>query len=361
MNALALVEAPDHVCCRYRVRAFERALEAVGWSLTVEGLARGAVARPRQLRDARRFDAVLLQRKLLNIPEFAILRRSSRRLVFDFDDAVFLRDSYHPKGIASPARFARFARIVRNADAVLAGNDFLAARSVMAGADPEFVHRLPTCVEPVRYPMRRQGRTEAGPIRLVWIGSSSTLRGLEERANLWDRIGREVPGVTLRVICDREPNFGALPVEFVGWSEATESEALADCDVGIAWTPDDLWSRGKCGLKVLQYLAASLPVVANPVGVHGEMIAHGRSGMLADSDDQWVEAVGRLAGDHDLRERMGREARKVVEHSYAVDRWASVFVEVMTGTSGELPARPHFDAIGDGQRLPSDRFEGTTR
>lgn len=356
MNALALVEASDHVCCRYRVRAFERALDAIGWSLKIEALARGPITRPRQLQVARRFDTVLLQRKLLNIGEFRILRRASRRLIFDLDDAVFLRDSFHPKGITSPVRFARFARIVRNVDAVIAGNDFLAARAVMAGASPEVVYRIPTCVEPGRYPARSLDRT--GQLRLVWIGSSSTLRGLEERFDLWDRIGREVPGVTMRVICDRKPDFGALNVEFVRWSEATEGEALAGCDVGIAWTPDDLWSRGKCGLKVLQYLAASLPVVANPVGVHGEMIAHGRSGMLADSDDRWIDAVSRLADDQDLRERMGREARRIVERDYAVDQWASGFVEVVTGSSRGSPTRPHFDAIGAGWTHSSGQFEG---
>jgi hypothetical protein len=359
MKALALVEAPDHVCCRYRVRAFAEALAAAGWSLTIEGLARGALARPRQLRKARQFDAVILQRKLLNPWDLAVLRRSSRRLIFDLDDAVFWRDSYHAKGVRSPARERRFARLVRQADAVTAGNDFLVGRALLAGADAEAVRRLPTCVDPRPCPTRTHAA--GSPVRLVWIGSSSTLRGLEGRRSLWDRIGRAVPGVMVRIICDRAPEFGALPVEFVPWSEATEARALAEGDIGIAWTPDDLWSRGKCGLKVLQYLAAGLPVVANPVGVHPEMIAHGHCGILAATEDEWVEAVARLVGDPDLRRRMGAEARGIVETSYAVDRWASTFVNAVTGSLGGMPARPHFDAIGGGRTLPSGRVEGAGR
>lgn len=359
MKVLALVEAPDHVCCRYRVRAFAEALAAAGWSLTIEGLARGALARPRQLRRARQFDAVILQRKLLNPWEMALLRRASRRLIFDLDDAVFWRDSYHPKGVRCPARERRFAHLVRQADAVLAGNDFLVGRSLLAGTAPEVVRRLPTCVEPGHYPIRVP--EPGSPVRLVWIGSSSTLRGLEDQRSLWDRIGREVPGVILRIICDRAPEFGALPVEFVPWSEPTEAQALAECDIGIAWMPDDLWSRGKCGLKVLQYLAAGLPVVANPVGVHPEMIANHHSGILGANEDDWVEAVTRLVGDWELRRRMGAAARNVVEQSFAVDRWASTFVEAVTGSVGGMPARPHFDAIGGVRTLPSGRVEGAGR
>ena len=96
-----------------------------------------------------------------------------------------------------------------------------------------------------------------------------------------------------------------MPVVAVPWTEATEADVLAAGDVGISWVPDDLWSRGKCGLKVLQYQAAGLPVLANPVGVHPEMIAPGVSGFLAATADDWVEAVRALADDPPLRHRMG--------------------------------------------------------
>jgi glycosyltransferase involved in cell wall biosynthesis len=277
MKALALVDAPDHVCCRYRIRAFEPALAASGWSLTVEALAPGLLARPRQLLRARGVDAVILQRKLLPRWQLDLLRRAARRLVFDFDDAVLYRDSYDPRGPSCRRRAARFARTVRLADAVLAGNDFLAECALRAGARPERVRVLPTCVDTQRYrpPAARPGREG---LDLVWIGSASTLQGLERQRPLWERLGREVPGLRLRVISDTFPRFEALPVVPVPWSEATEAAELAAGDVGISWVPDDLWSRGKCGLKLLQYQAAGRPAVANPVGVHALLIAPGVSG-----------------------------------------------------------------------------------
>src|SRR5947209_14025320 len=118
MKALALVEGPDHVCCRYRVRAFEPALAEAGWSLTVRGLARGTLGRWSQFALAAEYDAVVVQRKLLPGWQWLELRRRARHLVFDFDDAVLYRDSYDPRGPHCRRRARRFSRAVRLADTV---------------------------------------------------------------------------------------------------------------------------------------------------------------------------------------------------------------------------------------------------
>ncbi len=96
--------------------------------------------------------------------------------------------------------------------------------------------------------------------------------------------------------------------------------------IGISWLPEDPWSRGKCGLKVLQYQAARLPVVANPVGMHAELIEPGLTGFLPRTAGQWVEAIRTLAADEKLRWRMGRTARQRVESGYSVEAWAETFV-----------------------------------
>src|SRR6516164_6014168 len=116
MRLLALVDSPDHVCCRYRIKAFEPALNRRGWSLSCQALRRGPIARIRQLADAGEFDAVVLQRKLLPSWELAVLRRHTRRLAFDFDDAVLFRDSYDRRGPYSARRERRFAATVGAAD-----------------------------------------------------------------------------------------------------------------------------------------------------------------------------------------------------------------------------------------------------
>ena len=157
------------------------------------------------------------------------------------------------------------------------------------------------------------------------------MAGLDLQRSLWERLGREVPGLRLRMVCDRFLRFDSLPVIEIPWSEATEAADVASADIGISWIPDDLWSRGKCGLKVLQYQAASLPVVANPVGVHPEMIRDGVNGYLPASPDEWVESIRRLAQDADLRKKMGRAARTSLEANYSVETWAPAFVAAVAG------------------------------
>jgi glycosyltransferase involved in cell wall biosynthesis len=331
MKALALVEAPDHVCCRYRVRAFAPALAAAGWSVAIEGLEPGARGRLRQFRRAAHVDTVLLQRRLLPPWQLYLLRRCARRLIFDFDDAVLYRDSYHRRGPYSRRRAGRFAGTVRLADRVLAGNAFLADCALKAGARPERVQMLPTCVAPERYPMASHSFADERSLELVWIGSSCTLQGLERQRSLFERLGREIPRLRLRVICDRFPRFDALETAAVPWSEASEAAALAEADVGISWVPDDLWSRGKCGLKILQYQAAGLPVVANPVGVQGSLVRHEIDGFLAATPEEWIAALQTLADRPDLRGRMGRAGRASVEANGSVAAWAPAFVAAIAG------------------------------
>jgi glycosyltransferase involved in cell wall biosynthesis len=328
MQALALVESPGHVCCRYRIRAFESACWAAGIHLSIQGLERRPLTRLRQFRATNAFDVVILQRKLLPLHEFQWLRHNARGLVFDFDDAVLYRDSYDPRGSRSRRRESRFSRVVRGADVVLAGNPFLADCAFRAGSDPRRTQIVPTCVEPRHYPLRGT-EPRQGPVTLVWIGSSSTLQGLEQVPELWRQLTARVPNIRFRLISDRFPDWPGVPLECRPWSEAGEAEALATADIGISRVPDDLWSRGKCGLKLLQYQAAGLPVVTNPVGVHAAIIRPGLDGFLAETVDEWVDAIGQLAASADLRMSMGQQARRHVEAAYSVDAWAPTFVRAL--------------------------------
>src|SRR4051812_20284261 len=118
MRLLALVDSPHHVCCRYRIRAFEPAIDRAGGSLTCQPLSKGIISRVAQFGEAGRYDSVILQRKLWPPWQLAILRRPARHLVFDFDGAVLYRDSYDRRGPPSSRRERRFAATVRFADAV---------------------------------------------------------------------------------------------------------------------------------------------------------------------------------------------------------------------------------------------------
>ena len=326
MDLVALVKDPDHVCCRYRLEAFRASLARAGHALSLCVLPRRWWGRL-SLYASLRGKNVIIQRQLLAGWELGILRRQARRLIYDFDDAVFLRDSYSRKNLHHPRRLRRFAATVAACDAVVAGNNFLAEQ---AGrwCPPGRIRVIPTCVDPSRYRTRAMEPTGDGK-ELVWIGSSSTLQGLEQAAPMLESLGREVPGLRLRVICDRFPRFEHLEVIRCPWSAAREADDLAGGDIGISWIPDDLWSRGKCGLKVLQFMAAGLPVIANPVGVHPEMIRHGETGYLAATFEEWRGAVVRLSRDAALRRGMGEAGRRRPEGQYFVPVGGQAWIDLL--------------------------------
>jgi glycosyltransferase involved in cell wall biosynthesis len=319
MEAIALIEAPDHPSARFRLLPFAPALARAGCSLTLRPIPRGALSKFRLFSGLGRFDVVLLQRQLLSVPELLYLRAMARRLIYDFDDAMLYRDSYHPRGHLSRQRAGRFTATVRSADSIIAGNTFLKECAISSGAAPEKIRVIPMCVEPEKYPPRPELRREG--IELVWTGSSSTIAGLELKRPLLERIGREVPCLRLRLICDRFDRFGplsAMPVVKTSWSPAAEIESLVAADIGISWVPDDIWTRGKGATKLLHYGAARLPSITNPAGMHPEIIRDGFNGIFAGTDDQWIAAVRRLKSDPEFRQAMGSNARAVVERTYSV-------------------------------------------
>jgi glycosyltransferase involved in cell wall biosynthesis len=340
MRITALVKSPEHVCCRYRVSAFRPFLEAAGHRLRLCACPPGWFSGVRLPHDLPRSDAIIVQRKLLSASQLGQVRGLARWLIYDVDDAVFVRDSYAPRGPHSERRLRGFARMVRAADAVVVGNEFLRDHAAL-WTEPERIRIIRTSLVPERYPLAEHVHTGPG-VRLAWIGSASTLPGLARVAPLLEEIGRRLPGLSLKLIGDRGLNLHSLPVQMRRWSEATECAELANADIGISSLPDDLWSQGKCGLKVLQYMAAALPVIANPVGVQRTLIRHGETGFLATTAREWLSAVQRLAGAPELRRELGSAGRRRVEVEYdvrhAATQWLTLLAELAQGASARAVA-----------------------
>src|SRR5581483_6036492 len=161
MRIMALVKAPTHVCSRYRVAAFRAYLEAAGHRLDIRGWPSSWFGRLRLLRDLRHVDALILQRKLLPSWQLRLVRRRVRWLIFDYDDSIFLRSSYDPRGSRSVGRSGRFEETVRLADAVVAGNAFLRDQALPLTA-AERVEVIPTCVDVTRYGLAEHRAGKAG-------------------------------------------------------------------------------------------------------------------------------------------------------------------------------------------------------
>jgi glycosyltransferase involved in cell wall biosynthesis len=316
-SILFLSIGADQAPTRYRALAYFPLLRAAGWQPEHRAIGPGWGTRVALLRAVRRAEVTVVLRKTITALWRTPLRRAARRLVLDFDDAVFVRDDGSP----SWTRARRFAAMVRRCDAVWAGNAYLGQA---AGRYGPHVAVLPTSVDPSLYPP--QAEKPADHVDLVWIGSSATRKYLEQALPALAAAAGAVPALRLTIVADFALPAAPLPTVAVPWSAAGEAQALAQAHIGIAPMPDDPWTRGKCGLKVLQYLAAGLPVVASDAGVHRELIAPGRTGLLAGNPEQWVAALTTLAADPALRRRLGAAGREAVIERYSVQATGAILL-----------------------------------
>ena len=307
--------------------------------------ARRLAARFGQVLAARDSDAdlVLVEQQLFPyLPAWVegLLWPRRQPTVLEFDDAIYLTRGHR----------AKLERLCARADVVIVGNETLAE---FARPHARRVCVVPTTVDLARYErareIQRARRAEDdGVLRVGWIGLRYNFPFLEELAPPLARLAAEGHDVELRVISSGRPPdapvWGGVRLVHRPWSEATEAEELGACDVGIMPLPDTAWARGKCGLKLLQSLAAAVPAVASPVGVNERIVTEGETGLLAADGEGWLAALRRLAEDRPLRERLGEAGLRSIKDHFSIERGAEKVAEAY----GLATAR----AEGDGDSAP---------
>lgn len=308
---------PDGAVVRRRVLAFREHFARADISIEIAPWPKGWLRRKETLVRAEKAGNALVCSRLLREADVARLRERVRRLVFDFDDALPFRDSTNGAS-ASPTRIERFKAIVKAADAVSAGNDYLARLANSVGVKARV---LPTVVDVSDGPPAPE--PPVPPPVLGWIGSKATLPYLAAKTVALAAVVAMGRTYRLRVIADAFPSMPpGIPVEQIPWTEAGESAAIDGMHIGLAPLPDDPWTRGKCGLKVIQMLARGRPVVANAVGVQRDQVRPGVTGVLAVDDPEFVDAINLLLRDPDQRRRMGRAAKDDARERWSVAAWA---------------------------------------
>jgi glycosyltransferase involved in cell wall biosynthesis len=275
---------------------------------------------------AEKFDIVWLEKEFLpwmppvleRIPGKAIL-------VVDFDDAVFHRYDEHRFATVRRIMGTRIDQLMRRADVVTAGNDYLANRALEAGC--QRVATVPTVVDLTRYSSRAPN--ESGkPLVIGWIGSPSTAHYLRDVSTVIASM-RKRYAVRAVAVGARPDQVVGTPFETVPWSEAEEAAIVAGFDIGIMPLIDAPWERGKCGYKLIQYMACGVPVIASPVGVNREIVQPGFNGFLAGNETEWEAALTSLIIDADLRDRMGSAGRWRVEQWYSLQVQAPRLIQIL--------------------------------
>lgn len=235
----------------------------------------------------------------------------------DYDDAIFHNYDLHPSRLVRVLLGRRVDTLMRGAQLVIAGNEYLAQRAQEAGA--RWVEIVPTVIDLDRYHVRG-AVSNSEMSRIVWVGSPSTVHYLRLVEESLAELGKRFR-FRLRVV-GAKISMSGVDIECLPWSEDSEVASIAECDIGIMPLKDSPWERGKCGYKLIQYMACGLPVVASPVGVNTQIVRDGENGFLADTPEAWERALGQLLQETSSREAMGRAGRSRVEKEYCVQQVA---------------------------------------
>jgi glycosyltransferase involved in cell wall biosynthesis len=328
-NVVLLGYGLDQPSFRHRMASIIAPLEMAGFQVRpVRFPSRRYGLRTWERRDLLRWaDVVVLHQIKLSAIEASLVATLSRRRVFDVDDAIYVRK---PRRLGDPVdesiwRRRKFAATCRWVDVVAAGNDVLAAAARPAAHE---IVILPTSIDTSVY--RATTASAADPPTIAWIGSPENLIYLEMIRPALARLAARHPALKVRVICSQFPDWPEIHIERIAWSSQTEAGSLAAAHIGVMPLTDDAWSRGKCAFKLLQYMAASLPCVASPVGANTEAVLDGVNGFHARSTDDWEQTLERLIVSADLRARCGANGHAHVEKRYALRTYQANYVALLT-------------------------------
>jgi len=276
---------------------------------------------------AHKFKLVVLEKELIPYAP-AVLERilniTGIPYIVDYDDAIFHQYDCHPNPIIRTIFKKKIAVVMRNARLVIAGNPYLANYAQQAGAKE--VEVIPTVIDITKYPEQRIIKNN-NIFTIIWIGSPSTYQHVEMIMPILTNISADHNSKVL-LIGPGERKINTAGIKVQAWSETSEVADLQAAHVGIMPLPNTPWNRGKCGFKLIQYMASSLPVIASPVGVNTTLIEHGKNGYLASTNDEWITYFNLLRQTVDKGQKMGVYGRDKVKNNYCIQATAPRLIEL---------------------------------
>jgi glycosyltransferase involved in cell wall biosynthesis len=330
MKVAFLIHSLDVNSCRYRVLQYIPYLKEKGIDVSIHLYKRSWRDKLKFYNTLGQYDILYVHRRLFPPLEFWYIREKAKKIIYDFDDAVMYRSSSSTNPY-SRSRRIKFAYMMKRVDFAVTGNQFL--KSEVLRYHPR-VEVIPTSIELSRYRIKESYQPR-GPLTIGWLGTSSTLKYLKILMPALENLYRAYPHFQLKIVCDQFLNSEGLPVIKKRWSSEEEQSDLKSFDTGVMPLSDDLWSRGKCGLKLLQYYGVGLPAVCTPVGVNRDIVEHGVNGFWAQTQEEWTSHLKRLMKEEALRKEMGSKGRRKVEASYSYEVNAPRILQVLRTVSGK--------------------------
>ncbi|HSI25056.1 MAG TPA: glycosyltransferase [Methylotenera sp.] len=308
-NILFISKGETASSTRYRALQYFPFLKKNDWIASHSTISGGLRAITASLIAAHQADVVVLLRKTFPMPIFWLLRKLSKKLIFDFDDAIFCNTD----GSNSDTRMQRFKHTIKHCDYIFAGNGYLAAHAKQFNTTVEII---PTSIDTGKYNLDCQKDTQA--LTLVWIGSSSTKKYLIDILPQLENAAHSVPSLQLNNISDFQLSSPTLKINNIPWHAETEAIELNKADIGIAPMLDNNWTKGKCALKVLQYMASGLPVISSHSGVNAEVIQDQATGYLVKENEDWPELIMVLQHKKSQLQQMGQQGKLFVNNEFSM-------------------------------------------
>jgi len=286
------------------------------------------------LKEIKSYDLIYLYRAAALIGPAWIERSIANKgvpIVYDFDDAIFKLHTSLSNHLFGFLKFpGKTAEICSLSKHVIVGNSYL--ENFVLQHNPN-VTVIPTTIDTERHKVR-SFPINARKLVIGWTGSHTTLPYLNVLRNVLPELSRRCQ-FSFHVIGVSAYQIPAVQIISQPWRLESEIQDLHKFDIGVMPMPDDEWSRGKCGLKVLQYMALGIPAVCSPVGVNTEIVQDGQNGFLARDSSEWLEKLALLLNDGNLRIRLGKAGRETVEKFYSAQVWMPKIKEIFESVAGK--------------------------
>jgi glycosyltransferase involved in cell wall biosynthesis len=293
------------------------------------GVIKGFLRRTKaMLMDVPQYDYIFIHREASPIGppifEFIISKIWRKKIIYDFDDAIWIPNTTNENKIVGWLKaFWKIKYICRWSYKVVGGNDFLCN---YARQYNKAVILIPTCVD-VAQQHNQLKNQQTGKVVVGWTGSHSTMKYLDDIVPVLKRLVKEFD-IEVLIISNKAPHFTIPNLQFIPWKEDTEVNDLLQLNIGLMPLHNEVWSEGKCGFKLIQYLALGIPAVAHPVGVNKEIIQEGITGFLCATEEQWYHSLKHLITKEEFRKQAGVKGRASIVEKYSIQSYRDIFINL---------------------------------
>ena len=256
-----------------------------------------------------------------------LLLSKSIPYIIDYDDAVFHLYDQHSNPLIRFFLKDKHPKLIKQASQVIVGNNYL--YNYAANYREDNIHIIPTVIDLERYPLQSsvESSNKNNTICFGWIGQHSTAYNLQFLQEIFKKFSSEFNVIFSAIGINASAE--GLSMQSVEWAAETEVENLKKFDIGIMPLTDGLFEHGKCGYKIIQYMACGIPVIASPIGINTKIIQHGVNGFLASTESEWRDAMQKLILDDGLRRSMGEAGRKIIEQEYCLQVTSPQFIQLL--------------------------------